>query len=318
MEKGMRRAIILAAAAIALLAVALVLLAQSREEPQITGAAITELGLDYRLLFCSETDCREEMRKLINSSGTADCAMYNFHESLASGNLRVVADAHYKGNFSFIRKRNSSGLMHNKFCILDNITVITGSFNPSSSMKDRNNMLVISSPWLARGYSQEFEELWNNLPDKKSVGNKGFLGGAEVGYYFCPEDGCAARVEQAIANASRSVLFMAYSFTHRGIANELIIASMRGVYVRGNIDSSSDKDAYYLLRNQSIDIRIDAAKGIMHHKVFIIDNETVITGSFNPTKSADVRNDENMLVIRSGGIAEEYLKEFDEVSMVSR
>ncbi len=316
MDKKVRMAIILAAAAISLAAIVL-LLRQYGEEPQITGAAITEPGLDYRLLFCSETDCREEMRKLINSSRTADCAMYNFHESLASGNLRVVADAHYKGNFSFIRKRNSSGLMHNKFCILDNITVITGSFNPSSSMKDRNNMLVISSPWLARGYSQEFEELWNEQPDRKSTGNSAMLGDAEVEYYFCPEDSCAARVEQAIANASRSVLFMAYSFTHRGIANELIIAGMRGVDVRGDIDSSSDKDAYYLLRNQSIDIRIDAAKGIMHHKVFIIDNETVITGSFNPTKSADIRNDENMLVIRSAEIAEEYLKEFDRVFAAS-
>src|SRR3989338_5738654 len=114
MEKGMGRAIILAAAIISVAAIVLLLLRQYGEEPQITGAAITEPKLDYKLLFCSETDCREEIRKLINSSWTADCAMYNFHESLASGNLRVVADAHYKGNFSFMRKRNSSGLMHNK------------------------------------------------------------------------------------------------------------------------------------------------------------------------------------------------------------
>ena len=35
----------------------------------------------------------------------------------------------------------------------------------------------------------------------------------------------------------------------------------------------------------------------MHHKVFIIDEEIVITGSFNPSKNADTRNDENILII---------------------
>jgi len=51
----------------------------------------------------------------------------------------------------------------------------------------------------------------------------------------------------------------------------------------------------------------------MHHKVFIIDNETVITGSFNPTKNADLRNDENILIIHNKWIAKKYLKEFEKV-----
>ena len=48
----------------------------------------------------------------------------------------------------------------------------------------------------------------------------------------------------------------------------------------------------------------------MHHKVFIIDNETVITGSYNPTSGGDERNDENMLIIHDKSIADAFLREF--------
>jgi phosphatidylserine/phosphatidylglycerophosphate/cardiolipin synthase-like enzyme len=51
----------------------------------------------------------------------------------------------------------------------------------------------------------------------------------------------------------------------------------------------------------------------MHHKVFIIDGNTVITGSANPTKNGLTRNDENILVIRSGKIAQQYLAEFKSI-----
>jgi len=48
----------------------------------------------------------------------------------------------------------------------------------------------------------------------------------------------------------------------------------------------------------------------MHHKVFIIDNSTVITGSFNPTGAGNDKNDENVLIIHDKYIAEKYLREF--------
>jgi len=64
---------------------------------------------------------------------------------------------------------------------------------------------------------------------------------------------------------------------------------------------------------QDIDVYLDANKNTMHHKVFIIDNSTVITGSFNPSKNGDERNDENMLVIKDREIAALFLDEFERV-----
>ncbi len=51
----------------------------------------------------------------------------------------------------------------------------------------------------------------------------------------------------------------------------------------------------------------------MHHKVFIIDEKIVITGSYNPTKNANENNDENLLIIHDKKIAEKYLEEFNYV-----
>jgi phosphatidylserine/phosphatidylglycerophosphate/cardiolipin synthase-like enzyme len=60
------------------------------------------------------------------------------------------------------------------------------------------------------------------------------------------------------------------------------------------------------LVNFGIPTRIDAAHAIAHDKVMIIDNEIVITGSFNFTKAAEEKNAENLLVIRNRELAARY------------
>jgi len=60
-----------------------------------------------------------------------------------------------------------------------------------------------------------------------------------------------------------------------------------------------------------MNVKKDTNKYKMHHKVFIIDNETVVTGSFNPTASAENKNDENIIIIKDKVIAGSFLKEFD-------
>ncbi len=60
-------------------------------------------------------------------------------------------------------------------------------------------------------------------------------------------------------------------------------------------------------------IRIDGNKYTMHHKVIIIDDETVITGSFNFTEMADHENDENVIVIHDQNVASLFLQEFERI-----
>ena len=52
------------------------------------------------------------------------------------------------------------------------------------------------------------------------------------------------------------------------------------------------------------------SKGKMHHKVITIDEDTVITGSYNFSDNAEKGNDENIIIIRNVELAKLYNKEF--------
>jgi phosphatidylserine/phosphatidylglycerophosphate/cardiolipin synthase-like enzyme len=68
-----------------------------------------------------------------------------------------------------------------------------------------------------------------------------------------------------------------------------------------------------LLQKAKVDIVPDGNCYIMHHKSIVIDTSTVITGSYNFTKSAEKSNDENLLIITSEGVAAQFLTEYDRV-----
>ena len=75
----------------------------------------------------------------------------------------------------------------------------------------------------------------------------------------------------------------------------------------------SEHSQFMRLNYSGIDVVKDGNKNNLHHKVFIIDEETVITGSFNPTGSGDKRNDENILIIKDKEIVRQFKEEFDTV-----
>ena len=57
-----------------------------------------------------------------------------------------------------------------------------------------------------------------------------------------------------------------------------------------------------------IPVKIDAVHRIAHNKVMVIDGETVITGSFNFTEAAELRNAENVFIVWDRAAAEKYLE----------
>ena len=50
---------------------------------------------------------------------------------------------------------------------------------------------------------------------------------------------------------------------------------------------------------------------IMHHKVFVIDKNVVITGSMNPTSAGNTKNDENIIIIDDDKVALKFSEEFE-------
>jgi phosphatidylserine/phosphatidylglycerophosphate/cardiolipin synthase-like enzyme len=68
------------------------------------------------------------------------------------------------------------------------------------------------------------------------------------------------------------------------------------------------------MKDAGLRVVLDENRGAMHHKVIVIDGETVVTGSYNFSKNAETRNNENLLIIKGNReIAEAYLAEFERI-----
>lgn len=122
----------------------------------------------------------------------------------------------------------------------------------------------------------------------------------QISVYFSPHGGCTEAIVQAIGHSKKSILVEAYSFTSTPIAKALIAAHQRGAQILVLLDRSELSDPASVapsLHRSGIPLFIDSTFKIAHSKVMILDLSTVITGSFNFTKSAETSNSENLLVI---------------------
>jgi phosphatidylserine/phosphatidylglycerophosphate/cardiolipin synthase-like enzyme len=119
--------------------------------------------------------------------------------------------------------------------------------------------------------------------------------------YFSPKGGATDAVLHELKAARREILILAYSFSSKPIAAALVEAKTRGVQVEILLDRSNEQEAYsdlHLFQEQGLAPLIDAQHAIAHNKVMIIDQRTLITGSFNFTHQAEGENAENLLILK--------------------
>lgn len=62
-----------------------------------------------------------------------------------------------------IKLVGGSGIMHNKFCIIDDFTTITGSYNwtARADLENDENVLIIKSAQIAKTYKEQFNRFWD-------------------------------------------------------------------------------------------------------------------------------------------------------------
>jgi phosphatidylserine/phosphatidylglycerophosphate/cardiolipin synthase-like enzyme len=141
------------------------------------------------------------------------------------------------------------------------------------------------------------------------------IDGLRIETYFSPDDSTALRIIDLILEAEQSIDFMYYAFTSDGIADALLYQAAQGIKVRGVVDTYQDRSGiggeYQRLKDEGLDVYLDGHPEKMHHKVLIVDEKIVVTGSYNLTRSAELKNDENTLVIHDQEIAKIYLAEFE-------
>jgi len=218
---------------------------------------------------------------------------------------------------------NSNAIMHDKFVVVDGRRVWTGSWNftANDTYRYNNNGLAIESPDLARNYTVVFEKMFKEAkfgPQRKPGGTTPSLaiGGAAVENYFAPEDQVAEKIVARLSQAQKTIDFMAFSFTHDEIGQAVRDRAQAGVRVRGVFENTGSQTAYSefpRMKSAKLDVFQDGNPYLMHHKVFIVDGQTVILGSFNFSQNAEQENDENLLIVDDAGLAQSFTQEFERV-----
>lgn len=219
-----------------------------------------------------------------------------------------------------------SGLMHNKFIIIDNRYLWTGAMNFTSNdvYCNNNNTVRFDAPTLAANYRAEMDEMYNDRlfgPDSPDTTPQEqlFIQGIEVDNYFAPERELELInvIARTVTRAQQEILFMAFSFTNEEIGEAMLGRADAGVPVRGIFEKTGSDTAssYYGLMRKAglanVQVRLDGNSRLLHHKVIIVDRQIVIFGSFNFSASANRNNDENLLIVHDATFAGHFIKEFE-------
>jgi phosphatidylserine/phosphatidylglycerophosphate/cardiolipin synthase-like enzyme len=159
-----------------------------------------------------------------------------------------------------------SGLMHHKFMVVDGRVVITGSANWSmsgihgdfahpDSQGNANALLKITSPELAAVFTEEFELMWGDGPDREPDSLFGLqkpgrsprtvpITGSQVTVQFSPlsetqpwANSTNGLIRDTLVTATQQVDLALFVFSDQAISDALAQRSQAGITVRALIDS---------------------------------------------------------------------------------
>jgi len=134
--------------------------------------------------------------------------------------------------------------------------------------------------------------------------------------YFSPGPDCRIAIEQAMETAVDELLICVFTISDDRLSDAIMTAHRNGLTVR----VISDNDKMYdrgsdvgRLSQAGVNVRIDLSPEHMHHKFMIIDGRTVMTGSYNWTRSAETRNEENLISVDDPQLAIRFTEEFERI-----
>lgn len=299
---------------------------------------------------CDTKACKTLKKEIENSKQSIDFAVYGInnqpeilnaliHAQNRGVKIRWVCDFDKRNNnyypdLDFLKnkiksfttdenydKLNTPAIMHNKFFIFDNKKVWTGSSNITGTDLtefNANYSILITSNKIAEQYKNEFEQMYNGFfhTDKQKQ-NKDIVvpdNNTKIKVLFSPQDKIIDNeIITIIQKAKKSIYIPIFFITHKEIKDELIKAHKRGIDIKVINDATNAHSKYTIhkeLRKSGIKVKTENYAGKMHMKAMFVDGRISIIGSMNFTKSANNKNDENVLIIDNEEIAKYFEKTF--------
>jgi len=131
---------------------------------------------------------------------------------------------------------------------------------------------------------------------------------------FSPGPECLRAITAELERAKKTVDVCVFTITDDRVSKTIHAAHKRGVKVRIATD---DEKAYdrgsdvERLAKSGIEVRVDEPDHHMHHKFAVFDEARLVTGSYNWTRSAAERNQENVLISDDTRLVRPYREMFD-------
>ena len=132
--------------------------------------------------------------------------------------------------------------------------------------------------------------------------------------HFSPGAACRGRLHSLITGAHRSLDVCVFTLTDDRLSDALLDAQRRRVAVRlisDNLKASDLGNDVARLANQGIAVRVDRTRHHMHHKFALVDGATLVTGSYNWTRSAYKDNQENIVVSDDSRLVSAFQRHFE-------
>jgi phosphatidylserine/phosphatidylglycerophosphate/cardiolipin synthase-like enzyme len=221
-----------------------------------------------------------------------------------------------------------SGLMHNKFFVADGKRVWTGSTNLTETclLFNANNAVWVEDANVAANFETEFREEAKGKFGKRGSGKPNTPNptvqvdaDTTVTTLFSPEDKPLPAIIAQIDAAEKTLDIACFVFSSAEVSAAVAKAHARGVKARVLLDNAFSSKAITArwkcvpfddLTKAGVSCKYDDELAKLHHKFLVVDDATVVTGSFNLSVNAANENDENVLVIRSAAVAKKYATEF--------
>ncbi len=134
--------------------------------------------------------------------------------------------------------------------------------------------------------------------------------------FFSPGDACRNIIINQIMYATSAVNICVFTISDDRITSAIIDAHRRGRNVKVITDNDKSLDMgsdIAQLAKEGIAVKMDSTPNHMHHKFMVVDDKSLITGSYNWTLSAARYNHENVLLTTEVGLVKSFLKEFSQL-----
>lgn len=126
---------------------------------------------------------------------------------------------------------------------------------------------------------------------------------------FSPGEDCLHTISGHFREARRTVDVCVFTLSDDRITHEVLAAHRRGVALRLITDNDKASDAgsdVAHLRAAGVPTVVDRSAAHMHHKFAIFDGVWLLNGSYNWTRSACERNEENLVVSNDAALVRQF------------